>query len=350
MVSRTKGPAAPARRSQRKAIANRGGKELLICESAKAAERCLPREGSRWAPELQGTCIEARLVGGAFSTARSTAPPHSPPSHSLPECCRGQASRSRDSIVSYPGNAPITKVERPMVERGAQAFACGRCDHRSGQRLRSRWGARPKLRAMPALTSEGRKRDAKHQDRSRRRCKVKTQLVYQAGEEDLTGSVESSGDPSFSSAIGIADERNRRDRTMACAPDVYSARNASLGLTETARAAGMLTANVRPRQERRLKSHERISRADLEKQSVDEARESIPTVRPTASNRCKCACLTQDEFENVGAICSNSDSHANFPGALGNGIRQYSIDADGSTTMRRSQRCRAGRGHSQAGH
>ena len=113
---------------------------------------------------------------------------------------RGQASREPRFRSCYiQATHRSRRLRCPWWRGPRRAFACGRYDHRSGQRLRSRWGARGrrcrKLRAMPALTRPDRKKEKdmrKHQDRSRGDVKVKELncCPYQAGEEDLAGSVD----------------------------------------------------------------------------------------------------------------------------------------------------------------
>ena len=72
------------------------------------------------APSCGNIPYHARLPGGAFSIARSTAPPHSPP---RPRPCpnRQVASRSGAAtpMLAYVGSTPIATVEMPIVRSAA---------------------------------------------------------------------------------------------------------------------------------------------------------------------------------------------------------------------------------------
>ncbi len=92
------------------------------------------------APSCGNIPYHARFPGGAFSIARSTAPPHSPPSP-RPWPKRQIASRSgaanadrlRRSAArrSRPWKCPSSAARR-------RASSCGRCGRRSGRRAPSR--------------------------------------------------------------------------------------------------------------------------------------------------------------------------------------------------------------------
>ena len=72
------------------------------------------------APSCGNMPYHARLPGGAFSIASSTAPPHSPPS---PRPCPNRQSREQerrgDADVAYVGSTPIATVEMPIVSSAA---------------------------------------------------------------------------------------------------------------------------------------------------------------------------------------------------------------------------------------
>ena len=72
------------------------------------------------APSCGNIPYNARLAGGAFSTASNTAPPHSPPS---PMPCPKRHSASSAGAASptdaYPGSTPTTNVDKPMVDKAS---------------------------------------------------------------------------------------------------------------------------------------------------------------------------------------------------------------------------------------
>ena len=66
----------------------------------------------------------ARLPGGAFSTASSTAPPHSPPRPSpWPKRHNESSAGAATPIDAYVGSAPIATVEMPIVSSAATSVA-----------------------------------------------------------------------------------------------------------------------------------------------------------------------------------------------------------------------------------
>jgi hypothetical protein len=76
------------------------------------------------APSCGNIPNHARLPGGAFSVASSTAPPHSPPS---PNPCPSRHAAKRigamTPIEAYVGSIPIRIVDTPMVSNAATSVA-----------------------------------------------------------------------------------------------------------------------------------------------------------------------------------------------------------------------------------
>src|SRR5688500_1087629 len=94
---------------------------------------------------------QARLPGGAFSTASSTAPPHSPP---RPRPCPKRHSPSSAGastpMLSYVGSTPITTVDTPIVSSAATRVGPRPPEQRrrappdaAGRRLRAHHPRRP---------------------------------------------------------------------------------------------------------------------------------------------------------------------------------------------------------------
>src|SRR5262249_16182328 len=72
------------------------------------------------APSCGNIPYHARRPGGAFSIARSTAPPHSPPSPSpSPKRHAASSSGATTPIDAYVGRSPIVTVDRPIVSNAA---------------------------------------------------------------------------------------------------------------------------------------------------------------------------------------------------------------------------------------
>src|SRR6187549_753357 len=76
------------------------------------------------APSWGNMPYQARRPGGAFSIARRTAPPHSPP-RPRPWPNRHAASNrgAARPIDAYVGSAPIVTVDRPIVSNAATSVA-----------------------------------------------------------------------------------------------------------------------------------------------------------------------------------------------------------------------------------
>src|SRR5256886_12960951 len=72
------------------------------------------------APSCGNMPYHARLPGGAFSTASSTAPPHSPPSPSpWPKRQIASSNGAARPIVAYVGSTPMITVDSPIVSSAA---------------------------------------------------------------------------------------------------------------------------------------------------------------------------------------------------------------------------------------
>ena len=76
------------------------------------------------APSCGNMPYHARLPGGAFSIASSTAPPHSPPSpRPWPKRHNASSSGAAMPIDAYVGSRPIDTVDSPIVSSAATSVA-----------------------------------------------------------------------------------------------------------------------------------------------------------------------------------------------------------------------------------
>ena len=113
----------------------------------------------------------------------------------------------------------------------------------------------------------------------------------------------------------------------------YSERRASTGSTEAARRAGTVTAISVTSMRALIGDGERDkgsvalvwkSRLLIRRAPAKPARR--PAMIPTAVKR---GCLTEDESQDVAAICADSHANADFAGALGDGVGEHAEGSDG---------------------